>query len=68
MVRGKPVPFRGPELEQALPEGHYLLRDLGRVVDTIACRDCRFEWPNKNLAPVLVCTCGKVKDHGTQGS
>lgn len=66
MNRPKPAPFKGPELEQALPEGHYLLNDLDRVMATIACRECRLTWPNKNLAPILLCTCGKVRGHGTQ--
>lgn len=68
MNRQRPVPFKGPELQQALPAGHFLLRDLARVMDTIACRECRLTWPNKNLAPILLCTCGKVKDDGTQGA
>lgn len=58
--RRRPVKFRGPELQVALPEGHYLLSDIGRVMDTIACRECQLTWTNKNLAPVLLCMCGKV--------
>lgn len=61
-LRSRPVYWQGPELQVALPEGHFLLSDLGRVMDTIACRDCVLTWPNKNLAPVLVCSCGKVTE------
>jgi len=60
-VARRPVPFTGPALPVALPEGHFLLSDLGKVMVTIACRDCQLTWPNKNLAPVLLCTCGKIK-------
>ncbi len=59
-TRSRPVAFQGPELKVALPEGHYLLSDIGRVMDTIACRECQLTWTNKNLAPVLLCMCGKV--------
>lgn len=67
-ITRRPVLFQGPQMQVALPEGHYRLSDLGRVMDTIACRDCQLTWPNKNLAPILLCTCGKANEHGTQGS